>query len=715
LLAGPGIFWQNTYYQSLNSFGGGQSDVPRSFVPGSVAAQDWNVYPLHTPLNSNVPVSLPNSISPFFGVPLSATRTGNDLGLDVNPFTDDTTGHTGTGFAQGLFASIGSISGSYEIDDNGKKLSAGTITPTILFGSFTDLVTLPTAPSTVAFTLRARRSGPLFPLSTAVADTWSWQSASGPSVAVPSGWYCTDGSQKCAIQPLLTFGYQVAHIAVDGTAPAGAQEVRINVGHQALLPSPPAVTGLTAQYSLNGGTTWQQASVTGSGGTWYASYDAPSGSYVSLRVAAADAAGGALTETLTRAYATQTEVPGAAAHRAPAVPVLDASLAKASGPDSGSASGYRPACAPVGPGQARCFVLFAPEPLSSANTASANTASAAAKPTTPLGWGPRDIEHAYKLPIGRDSHATVAVVEAYDTPRLESYLNTYRRQYGLKPCTVSNGCFRKVGQNGSAKHLPSSGVLSGWDLEATLDVDMVSAACPTCRILVVEANGQDFGQLAAAEDTAVRLGAVVVSNSYGTRETGQVQAYAKAYDHPGRTIVVSSGDFGYTAASFPANLTSVTAVGGTELFRAKNKRGWRETAWNSPGLGAGASGCSAYVAKPSWQRDKHCQGRTVADVSAVALNLAIYNKDWGGWGLVGGTSASSPLVAGIYALAGNATKIKPGAEYAHVKSLFDVTSGNNDWFFGQNGASCGNDYLCVAKKGYDAPTGLGTPDGIGAF
>jgi subtilase family serine protease len=121
------------------------------------------------------------------------------------------------------------------------------------------------------------------------------------------------------------------------------------------------------------------------------------------------------------------------------------------------------------------------------------------------------------------------------------------------------------------------------------------------------------------------------------------------------------------------------------------------------------------VAKPSWQHDKNCPGRTVADVSAVAWYIAIYNKDWGGWFLVGGTSASSPIIAGIYGLAGNATKVRPGYEYAHAAALYDVTAGNNDWFAGGNGAVCGYDYLCVAKKGYDAPTGLGTPDGIGAF
>jgi hypothetical protein len=723
LLTGPGVYWSNQYYQSQSELGGGQTDVARSFVAGSVTTQEWNVDPLNTPLDSNGAATLP---PPDGGssVSLSATRVGRTLALDLTPFTDATAGHSGTGFAQGIFGNIGAISGSYQIDDNGAKLASGKITPSTYLSSFFDDVKLPAAPSTVSFTLQAKRTGPLFPLSTQVTDTWAWRSASTPVVKVPTQWYCADGSQACAVQPLLSFGYQVAHIGLDGSTPAGTQKVQISVTHQALAPSPPAVARVTAQYSTDDGASWQPASVSGSGGTWYASFSAPSGSYVSLRVSATDAAGGALTETISRAFATETEAAAAAARRAlavraapaaPAAPVLDA-LA------TGAASAYHPACAPVGPSQAQCFVLFAPESAAASVGAATGAATEAApvaagtpaaKGKQPAGWGPRPIEAAYKLPLGRDSHALVAVVEAYDTPKLETYLNVYRRQFGLGPCTVANGCFRKVGQSGSARHLPSSGVLSGWDLEATLDVDMVSAACPSCRILVVEANGQAFSQLAAAEDTAVRLGAVAISNSYGSRETGFSQSYAKAYDHPGHAIVVSSGDYGFTAASFPANLATVTAVGGTQLSRAKDKRGWSETVWNSGE--ASASGCSAYVAKPSWQHDKHCQGRTVADVSALAYNIAIYNKDWGGWGLVGGTSASSPIIAGIYGLAGNATKVRPGYEYAHRKALFDVTTGNNDWFAGDNGAACGYDYLCVAKKGYDAPSGLGTPDGIGAF
>jgi hypothetical protein len=704
LTAGAGVYWADQYYQSESDLGGGQSGPIRSYAAGSVVAENWNVAPLHTPLDSNIPAN--GSPAAVVNLePLSATRVGRTLALNLTPFTDDTAGHTGTGFAQGIFGDIGAISGSYLIDDNGKKVQSGKISPSVGFGPFNDDVTLPAAPSTVAFTLTAKRAGPLFPLSTAVTDTWTWRSGSTPVAKIPSNWFCADGSQACAVQPLLTFGYRVGHLAIDGSAPAGPDEVQVSVAHQALSPSPAAVTGVTVQYSVNDGATWQPAAVSGTGATRDAWLDAPPGSFVSLRVSATDAAGSALTETITRAFATETEVAAARARRAAAV--LD---------DVFVSPVYRPACGPAGPTQAQCFVLYSPEPPAGASGPSAAGAgSPGARGRPPAGWGPHVIESAYKLPVGRGSHALVAVVEAYDTPKLETYLNVYRRQYGLSPCTVGGGCFRKVGQSGSARRLPASGVGSGWDVEATLDVDMVSAACPTCRILVVEANGQGDSQLAAAEDTAVRLGATVVSNSYGGRETGYSQSYAKAYDHPGAAIVASSGDYGFTAASFPANLATVTAVGGTELFHADGRRGWRETVWNSPGEGAGASGCSAYVAKPSWQHDRDCPGRTVADVSALALNVAVYNKDWGGWFLVGGTSAASPIVAGVYGLAGNAAKVRPGFQYAHKNALFDVTAGNNDLFFGENGAVCGDDYLCVAKPGYDAPTGLGTPDGIGAF
>ena len=370
----------------------------------------------------------------------------------------------------------------------------------------------------------------------------------------------------------------------------------------------------------------------------------------------------------------------------------------------------RAACPVARRGLARCFALFARQARVDAAIAGGARGQAAA----PSGWGAPAIEAAYKLAVSRDPGQTVAVVDAYSTPALASDLAVYRNHYGLSACTTASGCLRIVNQQGKTSPLPSSSVPKGWDVETMLDVSMVSAACPHCRILVVEADSVGLGDLAAAEDTAARLGAQVISNSYGAREYGGAQIYAAAYAHPGHVIVASSGDDGFTAANFPANLDTVTAVGGTELTRAANARGWSETVWNTS-VGASGSGCSAYAAKPSWQHDPHCPGRTVADMAAVAWDLAVYDSAQGGWLTVGGTSAAAPLIAGVYGLAGNAGTIKPGYEYAHARSLFDVTTGSNDWLEGARGASCGHDYLCVAKKGYDAPTGLGTPDGTGAF
>jgi hypothetical protein len=389
-----------------------------------------------------------------------------------------------------------------------------------------------------------------------------------------------------------------------------------------------------------------------------------------------------------------------------------AAAASGARPPAGhSADGFWPACPLPRPGHAQCLVLFRPQ--AAVNRAVA--AGVAGPAGTPQGWGPQAIEAAYKLPVARDSRQTVAVSIAYDTPALGSYLAVYRGHYGLPPCTVASGCLRIVNQDGTSSPLPRSGEPSGWSVEAALDVSMISASCPRCQILVVEARSDSVADLAATENTAARLGAAVISNSYGARENGFAQAFAASYRHRGHTIVVASGDSGFTAASFPANLASVTAVAGTTLHRAGNARGFAETVWKQPEIfGASGSGCSAYVAKPGWQRDGHCPGRTVADVAAVATGVPIYEQHFGGWLTVAGTSISAPLIAGVYGLAGHAATLTPGDLYQHASSLFDVTTGDNA-LFGTPAQACGGDYLCTAKKGYDAPTGLGAPNGIGAF
>jgi subtilase family serine protease len=372
------------------------------------------------------------------------------------------------------------------------------------------------------------------------------------------------------------------------------------------------------------------------------------------------------------------------------------------------ASRMRAACGHARPGYARCLTLY--EPQTAVNRAIA--AGQGGPAAQPKGWGAGTIKSAYKLPVSRDTHQTVAVVDAQSTPHLAADLAFYRKHYGLPPCT---GCLRIVNQAGHGSPLPKSDP-TGWGLEETLDVSMVAAACPDCKILLVEAKSPSVADLAAAENTAARLGAQVISNSYGGQEVGFDKPFASAYHHPGHAIVASSGDGGFGDALFPASLSTVTAVGGTQLARAANARGWTERVWNAGGGGSG-SGCSAYVAKPSWQHDPDCPGRTTADVAALAWNIAVYDtslRSLGGpWVTIGGTSAAAPIIAGVYALAGNAAHITSRYPYQHRTHLFDITTGNNA--VSTTPAACGMGYLCVAKRGYDAPTGLGTPNGTAGF
>jgi Putative Ig domain len=331
---------------------------------------------------------------------------------------------------------------------------------------------------------------------------------------------------------------------------------------------------------------------------------------------------------------------------------------------------------------------------------------------TPSGYGPSDLQSAYALPSGAGAGQTVAIVDAYDDPNAESDLATYRSQYGLPSCTTANGCFKKVNENGSTSGLPSPD--SGWAGEISLDLDMVSAVCPSCHILLVEASQPSTDDLGTAVNTAVNLGAKFVSNSYGgSEDSSDTTADSQYFNHPGVAITVSSGDDGY-GVEYPAASKYVTAVGGTSLSRASNTRGWTESVWGSSSGGEGAgSGCSAYDGKPTWQTDSGCAKRTVADVSAVAdpnTGLAVYDSyQASGWNVYGGTSASSPIIASVYALAGTpAASTTPASyPYAHTGNLNDVTSGAN--------GSCGSSYLCTAKAGYDGPTGLGTPNGTAAF
>jgi len=378
---------------------------------------------------------------------------------------------------------------------------------------------------------------------------------------------------------------------------------------------------------------------------------------------------------------------------------------------------------PVPAGYARCFsqvvtdrtgnVLlnrFVPNRME--RTAGANV--------VPSGFGPLALNLAYNpatagsYPTGVGSSKTVvAIVDAYGYPNAERDLGVYRSTFHLPPCTTANGCFSKITQTGAKTGYPTFN--AGWAGEQSLDVDMVSAMCPNCKIILVQTNDSSLANLAAGVRIAVTKGAHVVSNSYGGAEAGS-QSLNAAYDHPGVAIVASTGDCGYDnqnlnnynpncgtqaqTANFPASSQYVTAAGGTSLV-FNPALGFTETAW----VGAG-SGCSKIYPKPAWQASiKLCTKRMEADVSAVAdpaTGVAVYGPETAtlsAWGVYGGTSVASPTIGGLYGVNGGVVTL--GSVYGAGVHLTDVIGGTN--------GTCGNTYFCVAKKGYDGPTGLGSP------
>ena len=324
------------------------------------------------------------------------------------------------------------------------------------------------------------------------------------------------------------------------------------------------------------------------------------------------------------------------------------------------------------------------------------------------GYKPAQLLTAYGLTSANPT-TTVAIVDAYANPNAASDLAAYRFQFGLGTATLT-----QYNQSGGSISTVSGN--TGWGQEEMLDLEMVSAICPSCKLLYVGANSASFTDLAAAVDMAQKQGATVISNSYGGNEFSGEVSIAMHYNKPGIAITVSSGDSGYGAQA-PAVFNTVTAVGGTTLTLNSDNTRNNETVWSGAG-----SGCSAYISKLSWQNDKAtCSRRTVADVAAVAdpaTGVAVYDSygSTGGanWMVFGGTSVAAPIIGAVYALSGNTGGIPASLAYSPPSgSLFDVTSGSNGRCV--RGKNTSGAYLCTGGYGYDGPTGNGTPKGTGAF
>ncbi|HET7501480.1 MAG TPA: S53 family peptidase [Kofleriaceae bacterium] len=352
---------------------------------------------------------------------------------------------------------------------------------------------------------------------------------------------------------------------------------------------------------------------------------------------------------------------------------------------------------------------------------------------TPDGYGPADLQSAYRIDpktIATSTPPTVAIIDAYGYAALEADLGAYRSQFGLPPCTIANGCLKIVNQLGQTTNLPPDPPADDdWRIETALDIDMASAACPKCKLLVVQAPDNVGDGLESSQATAVSLGAAVISNSWGGPENPQqpvaTSGIEEFFNHPGVAIFVSAGDAGYNdqlgdllmpkqpvGPDYPATSAHTIAVGATRLLRAPGTpRGWTESTWapitGMPDHGAGGSACSNSVPKPAYQAASPCTFKATADIAAVgdpATGVAVYTSAVnGGWIVIGGTSASAPFVAAIFAAAGLGATASGAMLAASTAKLNDVTSGSN--------GTCGTQtLLCNAAKGWDGPTGFGTPN-----
>ncbi len=469
-----------------------------------------------------------------------------------------------------------------------------------------------------------------------------------------------------------------------------------------------------------------------------------------------------------------------------ALAALAAPAAAAGGPRGAERDGRTylavgvPVCPPVAPGHATCDALR--RELVPVGTPGARPFEAAggARGSGTLGpdggLTPHDLALAYRYqPQSGGLGQTIALVDAYNDPHLNSDLKLFNRHYHLPACNEGNSCLRVVGPTGSARRLARDDT-SGWSQEEALDVEVAHAVCHRCHLLLVEAASTSDVALGSAVDEAVKLGATEVSNSYGGPESADSPQVAADYDHPGVVITAAAGDDGWDSYDLfegvdepdtPAAYPTVVSVGGTTLELRSNGRRKLETVWNDNGLadydqellgmslGASGGGCSTIWPAPPWQTAQPgyalagCQGRRLEnDVAAVASPITgfdIYDSyrcgracPQTGWLTFGGTSLATPIISGLYALAGGAHGVPyPALDlYGHRGATYDVQRGGNGWCGGLTSAQCPDPNghtaglqdcaygergapqptgACDATVGFDGPTGVGTPIGTTAF
>jgi subtilase family serine protease len=332
-----------------------------------------------------------------------------------------------------------------------------------------------------------------------------------------------------------------------------------------------------------------------------------------------------------------------------------------------------------------------------------------------VGLTPGQIRHQYGFDQISNVGAgqTIAIVDAYEHPFIESDLAIFNQAFGLPACTTSNGCFRKI----YASQHP--GVDTLWDLEIALDVEWAHAIAPAAKLILVEAKTAHLTDLVQAVDVAVQNGASVVSMSWGTPEFNGETAFDNHFVASNVTFVAASGDFG-NPAFYPAASPFVTAVGGTTLnSTTANYAG--EVAWSGSG-----GGLSPYETEPHYQAvfkiPNDPNGRRglpdVAYNGDPTTGNAIYTsmpyQGAKGWLQIAGTSVGAPQWSALFAIV-NSLRVAAGRPLLSGAnaSLYDSAStaksyaaNYHDILSGSNG-TCGT--TCNTSSGYDYVTGIGSP------
>jgi hypothetical protein len=416
--------------------------------------------------------------------------------------------------------------------------------------------------------------------------------------------------------------------------------------------------------------------------------------------------------------------------------VLGSGGSSASAADAATYYRIKPLCPAPAPGHAACF-LWERVPVRAGAPGALPVKPSGVAMGPAGGYTPADLAGAYNIDSNAPTTKAVAVVSDGDDTMALNDLDTFDAQYGLPPETASS--FEKVSQTGSTTQFPPQS--PEWAVEESLDIEAVRGMCHACKIFLVESDGQFAPHYEAnfvvAEKEAFRLGAGVISNSWGFVDRGMSSSDDKAFQRPGRVIVAASGDDGingwdwcnpwgdgcpYDESSWwPDSLDTVISVGATTLTLNSDGSRAAETVWNANGpsdvngqtnfnanRGATGGGCTGEFAnRPAtpWQEavpsyvHAHCDGQKLEnDIAAdgdPATGFDIYSSVRGGWITVGGTSLSAPLIAGMWALAGGSGGVaNPSLSlYGNWKttrhtSLYDVVSGGNGYCDGVTPKAC---------------------------